>query len=349
MKTLLPLILMMLTAASAQEPDVTAKAIRAAIDEYENSVRANTMKIIEAKTEEEKNKYRATVPSAEPCAKKVLKIVQEHLSEPGTARGVSWLVTQAAAFPEGQTALQMLGTSHAAMEGVAEAVKSLEYYPFEVASPILKAVREKNPNAAEKAAATYALGMQHLRRFEMAADEQAGAADKEKAMEYLQEISARYATTTINGFPIAEQAGRTMFELANLSVGSDCPEIEGKELNGAAFKLSEHRGKHVVLMFWGGWCHACHDAIPLVNQFATATADKGVVVLGVNTDVPEEARKAYETFKVNFRNWSDGTTSGPITSMFNLRSFPTFYLLDPKGRIVLKNTSLDAIRSRLSL
>ena len=141
MKTLLPLILMMLTTASAQEVDATAKSIRAVIEDYENSVRANTMKIIEAKTEEEKNKHRATVPSAEPCAKKVLKIVQEHLNEPGTARGVSWLVTQAAAFPEGQTALQMLGTSHAAMDGVAEAVKSLEYYPFEVASPILKAVR----------------------------------------------------------------------------------------------------------------------------------------------------------------------------------------------------------------
>ena len=74
MKTLLPLILMMLTTASAQEVDATAKAIRAVIEDYENSVRANTMKIIEAKTEEEKNKHRATVPSAEPCAKKVLKI-----------------------------------------------------------------------------------------------------------------------------------------------------------------------------------------------------------------------------------------------------------------------------------
>jgi hypothetical protein len=50
---------------------------------------------------------------------------------------------------------------------------------------------------------------------------------------------------------------------------------------------------------------------------------------------------------VNFRNWSDGTTSGPITSMFNLRSFPTLYLLDAKGKIVLKNTTLEAIRAKV--
>jgi peroxiredoxin len=76
-------------------------------------------------------------------------------------------------------------------------------------------------------------------------------------------------------------------------------------------------------------------------------AGKKVTILGINSDVPEEARKAYETYKVNFRNWSDGTTSGPITSMFNLRSFPTLYLIDPAGKIVLKNTNLQAIRAYL--
>ena len=65
--------------------------------------------------------------------------------------------------------------------------------------------------------------------------------------------------------------------------------------------------------------------------------------------VLQEARKAYQTYAVNFRNWSDGTTSGPITSMFNLRNFPTLYLLDEKGVILLKNTSVDAIRVRLAL
>jgi peroxiredoxin len=346
MKTIALLLLSSLL-LSAAEPDSVAKNIRAVIDEYENSVRANTMKIIEAATEEEKNKYRATVPSAQPCAEKVLKLVQQHADDPGTGPAVSWLVTQAASFPEGQIALQMLGTSHVAQAGIAEAVKSLEYYPFEVVVPILNAVREKNPNKDEKAAATYALGMQHFRRFEIATDEKSAETEKTKAMDYFQEISSKYADATIKGFSLADQTGRTMFELTNLSVGSECPEIDGKDVDGASFKLSDFRGKQVVLMFWGGWCHACHGVIPQVNQMVTDLKDKPVVVLGINTDVPDEARKAFQTYQVNFRNWSDGTTSGPITSMFNLRSFPTLYLLDAEGKIILKNSTLEAIRARL--
>lgn len=334
---------------AAAEPDAAAKAIRTVIDEYENKVRANTLKIIEAKTEEERNKYRGTVPSAAPYATQVLKLVQEHVDKPGSAVGVSWLVTQAAAFPEGQIALQMLGSSHVKHEGIAEAVKSLEFYPYELGGPILKAVKEKNPHKTEQAAATYALGMQHFRRYEAAPDEKTAAAEKGKAMECFQQISSKFSDAAINGFPLADQAGRTMFELQNLSVGAECPEIEGKDVDGAAFKLSSFRGKKVVLIFWGGWCHACHGTLPLINQMVTDLKDQPVAVLGINTDIPDEARKAYQTYAVNFRNWSDGTTSGPITSMFNLRNFPTLYLLDEKGVILLKNTSVDAIRARLTL
>ena len=54
--------------ASAVHAQDLATEIRSVIDEYENAVRANTLKIINAPTEEEKNKYRQTIPSAAPCA-----------------------------------------------------------------------------------------------------------------------------------------------------------------------------------------------------------------------------------------------------------------------------------------
>jgi peroxiredoxin len=343
--------------------------IEGVIAEYENKVRANTMKIIEAKTEAEKDQYRQTVPSVAPYAARVMGIVKAHLGQPETARGVSWLVTQAAGFPEGQEAITFLGGAYAASAGIAAAVKALEYHPLTLAEPILRAVREKNPNAAEKAAATYALGVQHFRIFDAAAalpnQECCGAgaaapavapggpltaeaaAAKAKAMDYFQEVVAVYPKETVQGFPLADQAGRMMFEMANLSVGAQAPEIEGRDLEGGGFKLSDFRGKHVMLIFWGGWCHACHGVIPQVNELAAQFKDKPVAVLGVNTDLPEEARVAFQQYQVNFRNWSDGTTSGPITTMFNLRNFPTIYLIDPQGVILLKNAGVEAVRERL--
>lgn len=321
--------------------------IHVVIDEYETNVRANTQKIIDAKTEEERDKYRATVPSAAPYATRVLKIVEAHNADPTSAAGVSWLITQAAAFPEHARALEMLATTHVTSAGIAPAVKSLEYQPLEKAEPILRTIREKNPNLEEKAAATYALGMQYFRQAEASPTPEKAGEARRQSMDLFQDIAANYSQITIQGFPIADQAGRMLFEMGNLSVGSEVPEIDGKDVDGTGFKLSDYRGKHIVLMFWGGWCHACHGIIPLVNQFVNEMQGKPVVVLGINTDIPDEARKAYQDYNVNFRNWSDGTTSGPITTLFNLRNFPTFYLIGPDGKIVLKQTSIEAIREKL--
>jgi len=332
---------------SSVHAQTVSEQIRAVIDEYETSVRANTQKIIAATTEEEKAKYRSSIPSAGPYATRVLKITEAHATDPDSALGVSWLITQAAAFPEYQQALKMLATTHVASAGIAPAVKALEYQPFETVGPILRSIQEKNPNTEEKAAALYALGMQHFRRFDAALTPEQAEAAKTQAMDCFQKIVSSFSNVTIQGFPIADQAGRMLFEMSNLSVGSEVPEIEGQDVDGSAFKLSDHRGKHVVLMFWGGWCHACHGVIPMVNQFVTDMKDKPVIVLGINTDIPDEARKAYQDYQVNFRNWSDGTTSGPITTLFNLRNFPTFYLIGPDGKIVLKQTSIEAIREKI--
>lgn len=325
-----------------------AESIRSLIDEYENSVRANTQKIIAAKTEAERDKYRASVPSAAPCAAQVLAVVEKNASDPGSATGVSWLVTQCAGLPEGTRALELLGSTYAKSAGIAAAVKALEYQPIELAGPILEAVRAGNPNIEEQAAACYALGVQHFRIYENTQDEKARVEAQETAMTLFQEVVGKYAKVLVQGFPLADQASKMLFEIGSLAVGSPMPEIEGNDVEGAAFSLKDYQGKHVVIVFWGGWCHACHGVLPQVNEFAKEFKDQKVVVLGVNTDIPTEARKAMEDYKVSFRNWADGATSGPITTLFNLRGFPTFYLVSPEGKIVLKNTHLGAIRAELA-
>lgn len=336
-----------LTFFSSLQAQTVQQQVRSIIDEYETNVRANTQKIIAATTEEERAQYRSTIPSAAPYATRVLALVQAAPVDPGSTTGIVWLLTQAAAFPESQTALSLLATTHVSLQGIAPAVKALEFQPLDKVEPILEAIRQKNPHPEEKAAALYALGMQYFRRFEAALSPTEAEVAKTRAMDCFQEIVATHGQVTIQGFPIADQAGRMLFEMGNLSVGSQAPEIEGKDLDGQSFKLSDHRGQHVMLIFWGGWCHACHSALPLVNQFVTEMKGKPVTVLGINTDIPEEARKAYADYQVNFRNWSDGTTSGPITTLFNLRNFPTFYLIGPDGKIVLKQTSLEAVREKV--
>ncbi len=328
-----------------------AKSIPGMIAEYEAKVRANTMKIIEAKTEEEKSQYRATVPSAAPYAARVLAAVESSTSTGEPVAGIIWLLTQAAGTAESEKALELLKNRYASAAGIAPAVKALEYRTLEQAGPVLDAIVKTNAHAEEKAAALYALGMLHFRQMEAAVDPAVAEAAKNKASDLFQELVATYPQTLVQGLPLADQAGKMLFEMSNLSVGSPVPEISGQDIDGQAFKISDYRGKHVVLVFWGGWCHACHGLLPMVNSLTHDVREKKlpVEVLGINTDLPSEAKAAYAQYQVNFRNWSDGTTSGPITSLFNLRQFPTLYLIGPDGRIELKQTSVEAVRERLKL
>jgi len=327
------LFLMLLAAVHAcAEP--LATEIRGIIDEYENSVPANTLKLIAAATEEEKNQFRASIPSAGPYATRMMKLVQANLDQPGAVQGISWLVTGAASFPEGQEALEMLGTTFAGSAGIATAVKQLEYHGLP-AEPMLQAVIAQNTHREEKAAALYALGAIHFKNFDASADRVSGEASKDKSLEYFQQLNADYADVTVQGFKLADSAAKMLFEMTNLQPGCEAPEIEGKDADGVSFKLSDYRGKHVIIIFWGGWCHACHGLLPLMNQTAAQLKEHNAVVLGVNTDIEPEAKKALADYQVSFRNWLDNTSSGPNTTLYNPRNFPTLYLIDPKGAIAI--------------
>ena len=50
--------------------------------------------------------------------------------------------------------------------------------------------------------------------------------------------------------------------MLNLAVGKPAPEIEGVDVDGKPLKLSDYKGKVVVLVFWGSWCGPCMAQVP---------------------------------------------------------------------------------------
>jgi hypothetical protein len=106
----------------------------------------------------------------------------------------------------------------------------------------LRDVLEKSKNRKVLAAAHFGLGT-HLKSKE-------GADAQSEAEKHFDTIVKDFAT---DAKPLAEQAKGELREIRLLGLGKTIPEIEGEDLQGKSFKISDYRGKVVLLDFWGFW------------------------------------------------------------------------------------------------
>jgi cytochrome c biogenesis protein CcmG/thiol:disulfide interchange protein DsbE len=98
-------------------------------------------------------------------------------------------------------------------------------------------------------------------------------------------------------------------------------------------RLSAFRGKTVVLNFWASWCVPCRDEAPLLQAAWERWRDRGVIVIGVNTqDFDGDARRFVDEYGLTYPNVKDG--SGSTLGHFGVGGLPETYFVDRQGRIV---------------
>ena len=141
-----------------------------------------------------------------------------------------------------------------------------------------------------------------------------------------------------------------------LTVGKVAPDIAGPDLDGEPFRLSDYRGKVVVLAFTGEWCAICRSEYPYQRLLQELYKDWPFAMLAVNSDSSMEvARKAKASRGLQYRAWwekrSDSQSAGPIARTYDLYGWPTVYVLDDEGVIrfvdVRQEDLLKAVRQLL--
>jgi poly(3-hydroxybutyrate) depolymerase/thiol-disulfide isomerase/thioredoxin len=124
-------------------------------------------------------------------------------------------------------------------------------------------------------------------------------------------------------------------ELKFRAAGKPAPEIEGLDLDGRSIRLSDYRGRAVLLNFWGTWCFPCMKLVPHERELATAFQGRPFAIVGVNCDDEVEKARAAATRTgmtwPSFRNEAAGRPA--ITKEWKLLGFPTLYLIDHHGTI----------------
>jgi thiol-disulfide isomerase/thioredoxin len=111
-----------------------------------------------------------------------------------------------------------------------------------------------------------------------------------------------------------------------------------KDMDGKKVRVSDHRGKPVVLNFWATWCLPCRAEMPMFVEAQKEYAPRGVVFVAVSLDDRQTRPKIPDflnEFKIGFPVWT-GASTMDLEDLKLGQSLPATAFLDREGRIVAR-------------
>ena len=123
-----------------------------------------------------------------------------------------------------------------------------------------------------------------------------------------------------------------------LKAGEQAPDFTLKDLDGSPIRLSDLKGKRIVLVFWASWCPDCRAEVPELKAMYTAAAPAKVEFVSVSFDrefdtlqkfAADNALPGIQLFD------PAGKKESKVGADYHIKWIPSLYLIDAKGRIEL--------------
>jgi thiol-disulfide isomerase/thioredoxin len=321
-------------ADSTATPEEQLTALREAVDAAIEKAGPDFRKAYSgAKSVEEKKKLLAEYKKLlDPFAPRFLELAQKYPKESAAVQALVWVVGSVQDGAASNQAVELLLKDHLArLERFANVLVRSDAPGV---ARLYQGMLEKSTEKRDQAVAALTLG-----RYNKNMMESPFLAPKEKeqkskeAVTYLERVVAKHADQK----ELVEAAKTELFEIQHLAVGKQAPDLTGVDGAGKALKLSEFRGKVVVLDFWASWCVPCMALVPHERDLVKRLEGKPFVFLGVNFDGSKEELQACEKEnKMTWRSFFDGR-EGPIAKQWNVRSIPLIFIIDAKGIIRYKD------------
>jgi len=119
------------------------------------------------------------------------------------------------------------------------------------------------------------------------------------------------------------------------SIGDIAPDFTPKDVNGNTVRLSDYKGKVVLIEFWATWCGPCRELTPVLNKIYEKYKDKGFVVLALTPEENTNTVKSY--IKENNVTYPVLITDIKTTRRYGVISIPASFLISRDGRVAEKH------------
>ncbi|WP_025146421.1 AhpC/TSA family protein [Pedobacter jeongneungensis] len=164
----------------------------------------------------------------------------------------------------------------------------------------------------------------------------------------MEKIFAGISPELKNSF-FGKQVAERIATFKKTQEGVEAQDFTQPDVDGKIVKLSDYRGKYVLIDFWASWCAPCRRENPNVLKVYEQYKSKGFEVLGVSLDKAADKAKWLKAIADDKLTWKQvGDLKGwenAAAALYDVKAIPMNFLIDPSGKIIakdLRGTVLEA-------